>query len=233
MKTRILFFFSFFAASTSFAQSEADSTKALFNNVHYSYMQWDLGYSGMNVRNQFVNGFDITLIGAVFNKHWFTGLGINGWITQTTPGSFTEMPMKVDSYVSVYLDNEYLVRPEKLINFSFPLKIGYTGASGYDTIPTSQPYIINWNYTGSDYYYYDCTFWTISPGANVFMNIFKPLSLGIGANYRFAFGVPKDGGKNADYSSYSINAFLRYKFDTKLYMKRVLERQKEYMQKAQ
>ncbi|CAN5369316.1 hypothetical protein BH09BAC5_BH09BAC5_21860 [soil metagenome] len=217
-----------------FAQTESgvsDSTKVLFKNVHYSYMQYDAGYSYIPVRNQNLNGYDISLLGAVYNNKWFVSVGFNGWVSPQTQqqyfGTLPEPP-KVTSYMTVYLNNEYVIQPEKLINFSIPLKIGYTGVSGYDTIPTSQLYISNWNFTGRNYYQYNAQFLTISPGANVFINLFKPLSLGVGTYYRFAFGVPKVAGNNSEYVNIGFNAFLRFKFDTKAYTKKMLERQKEY-----
>lgn len=202
-----------------------DSTKTLFRSPKYSYVQWDIGYSAMKVKGQQLNGFDISLFGVVFNEKWYSSLGVCGWVSQAQNSFLTEEPPKIDSYLFVYLNNEFLIRPKKLINFSFPLKIGYGGATGWDTLPpcTSQC-ITNWNFTGRDYYQHYGTFWTISPGANIFINLFKPLSLGLGMNYRFTFGIPDVMGKNVDFNNYSLLAFLRVKLDTKAMNERQRER---------
>ncbi len=231
---RIIFYFLFLVTPTILLSqnetSSIDSTKVLFSGAHYSYMQWDLGYSRINMRNTGLNGFDVSLLGVVFNEKWFTSFGFTGWASSQNMinVNLTAVPPKIDSYVSMYLNNEFLIKPKNLINFSIPLKIGYGSASGYDTIPTNQIYISNWNFTGRNYYRYNGTFWSISPGVNILVNLFKPLSLGVGVNYRFAFGVPKVAGPDTEYSNYNIVAFLRVKFDTKTYTAKMLERQKEY-----
>ena len=186
-------------------------------------MQWDIGYSGLPVKGQFVNAVDATILGFVFNDKWFTSVGFAGWVSHKTNNILTELPPTIDSYACVYLNNEYLVKPKNLINFSFPVKIAYGGATGWDTIfsSSSTQSISNWNFTGTNYYQHYGDFWTVSPGINAFINIFKGLSLGVGANYRFAFGVAKEIGADSDLSGYSINAFLRLKFDTRAYMKRM------------
>lgn len=198
-------------------------------------MQWDLGYSGEPVKGQFINAVDISILGVVFNDKWFTSVGVNGWVSHKTNTFLTTLPPKIDSYVFIYLNNEFLVKPKNLINFSFPIKIGYGGATGWDTIysiPSTQA-ISNWNFTGKNYYQHYGDFWTVSPGVNAFINIFKGLSLGVGANYRFAFSVSKDIGTDSDLSGYSANAFLRLKFDTRAYMAKAMQRQKEYLKNLQ
>ncbi|MFZ5552905.1 MAG: hypothetical protein ACOZCO_07300 [Bacteroidota bacterium] len=202
-----------------------DSTRTLFRSPKYSYIQWDFGYSGMKVKEQYLNGFDMSIFGVVFNEKWYVSLGVCGWVSHAQSNFLTEEPPKIDSYVFVYLNNEFLIRPKNLINFSFPLKIGYGGATGWDTLPpcTSQC-IINWNFTGRDYYQHYGEFFTISPGANVFINLFKPLSLGLGMNYRFTFGLPEIMGENADFNNYSLLAFLRLKLDTEAMNERQRER---------
>lgn len=212
-----------------------DSTKSVFKmkKTKYSYIQWDEGYTGMNLKGEWKNGFDMSLTGVVFSKKYSTSLGIIGYV-DNAPNTFGNPLPKVDSYIGVYWNNEYLLHPDNMINFSFPLKIAYIGASGWSTDSTVgwNQAISNWNFTGKNYYNHDGMFWTVSPGANVFINLFKPLSLGVGANYRFAFGVPKILGTDSDFSSYSVLVFLRIKFDTKAMNKRMMERQKAYWDNA-
>ena len=146
--------------------SPTDSTQALFKGVKYSYIQWDLGYSGQSVKAQFVNAFDATLLGVVMNKKWFTSFGICGWVKKGDNIYLTEKPPVLDSYVTMYLNNELLFKPDKLVNFSIPFRIAYTGVSGWDTLPpTTSSMISNWNFTGQNYYQHSGEFWTASAGA--------------------------------------------------------------------
>lgn len=232
MKHLIVFHSITFLAVVTSSQAQ-DSTAALFKTPRVTHLQWDLGYSGQPVKGTFVNSFDATILGVVFNEKWSLAIGLCGWVKKGTDNYLLTEPPAIDSYVMTYLSNEYLVRPKKLINFSFPLRIAYGGASGWDTVfsSASTQAVYNWNFTGKNYFYHSGEFWTISPGANIFINIFKSLSLGFGANYRFTFITDSRIGSDSDYSGYSIRTFLRLKLDTREYTKRMLQRQQEILGK--
>lgn len=238
MKIKILFFLLLSSPALLHSQETSaptDSAKALFKSPVYSYINWDFGYSVLNIKNNPHNAFDLSIIGIVFNEKWHLSFGMTGFAKDLKNVFPEESFPVIDSYIMAYLNNEFLLKPRKLINFSFPLRIGYCGATAWDTMfsYSSTQSVLNWKFTGKNYYQHDGAFWTIAPGANVFINLFKGMSLGVGANYRFALDVPKELGTESDMSGYSILAFLRIKYDTRAIIKRTMLRQQEYLKWSQ
>ena len=201
-----------------------DSTKSLFKTPKFSYMQWDLGYNGMMLKGEWKNCFDASFLGFVFGKKYATSIGVTGFVDNSIYAAGATAPPKVDSYVAIYWNNEFLLNPDRLVNFSFPVRVSFAGATSWDTVLTGSPgqVISNWNFSGLNYYQHYGDMWTVSPGANIFLNVFKSVSIGAGANYRFAFGVTKEIGTDRDFSNYSILAFLRLKLDTRAMRKKGL-----------
>jgi hypothetical protein len=209
--------------------TSSDSVKSLFKTPKITHVQWDLGYTGGLIKGQQINAWDISLIGLVFNGNWYLSAGINGWVS-SQQNFLTTLPPQLDSYVLVFLNNEYLLKPNNVLNFSFPIKISYGGATGWDTIFRAghTQMVSNWNFTGRNYYQHYGTFWNVSTGANALVNLFRGLSLGVGGHYRLAFNVSEKIGTSGQFSNFHVNAFMRIKFDTKLYMERARERQRNF-----
>lgn len=223
MKFKLLIFV--FVTFAVLAKAQSDSTHTLFRSPKYSYMQYDIGYSRINTGVQSLNGFDMSFLGAVFNDKWLISVGATGWVSHSRDNYLTQEPLRIENYVFVYLNNEYLIQPKKLINFSIGVKVGYGGIGGWNSLPpcTSQC-IINWNFTGRDYYNHYSELGMIVPGGNIFINLFKPLSLGLGANYTYMIGNSGSLGNREELNSYNLLAFLRIKLDTKAMYKRQMER---------
>ena len=203
--------------TTGLAQGQQDTTQYLFKNAHYSYIQYSFGYSPLFFGNgQTGQGFSASLIGVVFNDKLALGLDFDGFVDNT--GLIGNTFPQITSYVAVSLNIEPLFRPKKLINFSLPLKIGYAGGSMYDyTWPT----IVNLRTS---------EFMAIQPGVVGWINLLKPLSLGVGGAYRIPFA--KSQHDYELYSGFSGYAMVRFKFYTREFNQKMLERQREMMQQG-
>jgi len=110
----------------------------------------------------------------------------------------------VNSYYAAYIKLEPILFPEKLINFSIPLKFAYSNIS----VANSNGYTGYGGRRGRRGA--GNSFFSFTPGANVFINIFHFLSLGTGINYRFAFSAPGSYPAN-DYNNFSFSGTLRLK----------------------
>ncbi len=228
----VLLTFAFFPFSAKAQEpaSVTDSTRAIFENIKYSYTQFDIGYCGIRAKGEMLNGMNFNFAGWVYNEKWATSFGADMASNYAKLGH-PESPKKVSSYISLHWNNEYLVRPRSLVNFSFPFRVAWVNAITNDTIA---PYNTGaFMYGNKIYFQHADNFFTFSPGVNVFLNVFRTISIGAGANYRFALGVDKIVGSNADFSDYSLLAFLRIKFDTRAWTKRMYQRQKEYMKQLE
>lgn len=203
------------SAITGTVSAQSDSTEYLFKRARYSYIQYSIGYSPMFFNHDQVgNGYSASLIGVVLNDKIAFGLDFDGF-SKSVPFFINEYPV-VTSMVYMSLNIEPLIRPRKVINFSFPCKIGYGGAQIYEISPGGFATISN------------PEFGIIQPGSMVWINLFKPLSLGVGGSYRMAFNKhPETFDK---FSGFSGFAMLRFKFYTREYMAKMAERQKLYMQ---
>lgn len=196
------------------ATAQTDTTQYLFKGARYSYMQYTLGYSPLFFNHgQTIHGFSGSLLGVVLNDKIAFGLDIDGANpTATYPAA--HLP-RITSFVYISLSVEPLIKPRKVINFSFPVKIGYGGASYESTL-------------GNGWFQKNETFMVVNPSAMAWVNLFKPLSLGVGVGYRMAFN--KDDTTFDRYSGLSGFAVLRFKFYTKEFQQKMMERQKQYMQ---
>jgi hypothetical protein len=211
---RILLVSLFTLGSFLSANAQADTTQYLFKSLSYSYIQYSLGYSPMFFNHgQTIHGFSGSLFGIVLSDKIALGLDIDGANpTATYPAN--HLP-RITSFVYMSLNIEPLIKPRKIINFSFPVKIGYGGAS-YESV------------LGNGWYQKNETFLVVSPSAMAWVNLFKPLSLGVGGNYRMAFN--KEDATFDRYSGFSACVMLRFKFYTKEFQQKMMERQKQYMQ---
>lgn len=212
---RILFFFCTCCALTNVVFAQQDTTEYLFKKAKYSYLQYSIGYSPMFFSNtQIEHGFACSLTGIVFNDKLAFGLDIDGF-ANTPPLYINSFPL-ITSCLFVALNVEPLIRPKKLINFSLPVKIGYGGAQIYDITPQGYGTITN------------PEFMILQPGGMVWINLFKPLSLGAGGSYRMCIGSNHTTFDRL--SGFSGYVLLRFKFYTKEYMAKIAERQRLYMQ---
>ena len=196
------------------ANAQQDTTEYLFKKAKYSYIQYSIGYSPMLFSNgQTAHGFNGELIGVVLNDKIALGLDVDGFVMNTQP-VLTSFPT-ITSLVYMSLNIEPLIRPRKVINFSFPFKIGYGGASVYEFVPQG-------NYTVLR----NPEFMVVSPGAMAWVNLFKPLSLGVGGCYRMTFN--HDSSTFEEFSGFSGYATLRFKFYTKEWQQKMVEQQRMY-----
>ncbi len=194
---------------------QADTTQYLFKNAKYSYIQYGLGYSPMFFGNgQTMHGFSGSIIGVVLNDKIALGLDIDG-VVKYDPNAIIVLP-EITSFAFMSLNIEPLIKPRKVVNFSFPIKIGYGGASHYELMP--QGYLSLQN----------PSFMVVQPGAMAWINLFKPLSLGVGGSYRMA--INGNSSTFETFSGFSGFAMLRFKFYTKEFNQKMMERQRLYLQ---
>lgn len=197
--------------------AQTDTTEYLFKRARYSYLQYHMGYSPMFFSNgQTVHGFSCELTGVVFNDKLALGFDIDGYAKQV-PYTITSYPY-ITTWVAMSLNIEPLIRPRKVINFSFPVKLGWGGAQRY--VLTQNSLLIE-----------NPQFFVVNPQAMVWVNLLKPLSLGAGASYRMCFNSDPD--TFSDYGGVSAYATLRFKFYTKEWSKKMADQQREYMRMQQ
>jgi hypothetical protein len=205
---------------SNYCNAQKDSVQAVFEKplnlhiaLHYSYLNWDLGYTGFAFSNTYIGGESIDLIGAVFNDDLGMAIGIEGASSGGARGSYvTGTYNVVQSYSSFYFKVEPMLNEYKLFNFSVPIKVAYSSVSYPDTFATA--------YTGGGYggrnrrTLFNYGFPSISVGLNAFVNVFRKLSIGIGAAYRHGFGHSGNVAPQ-DYSNFSFNFIFRIKIYTR------------------
>jgi hypothetical protein len=203
--------------------SQKDSVHTLFNGsphicipLKYSYLQWDLGYTNFLFSNTSINGYSLDVIGLVFNNDLDIAVGFEGGGNRGGFGYSTVTT--VISYSSAYIRFVPMLFPEKLFNFSMPLKFAYSNIGVTDTNIYAAGYGRRGRRGGPG-----STFFSFTPGAEVFINMFHFLSVGGGVNYRFAFSTPGYYPKS-DYDNLSFSGTLRFK----IYPHRKTVRQMEY-----
>jgi hypothetical protein len=203
-----------------YSTAQKDSLQVLFEKplrlhipLHYSYLKWDLGYSGFAFSNTYIGGQSIDLLGAVFNDDLGMAIGIEGASAAGSRGNFVQGTYNVvQSYSSFYFKVEPMLNEYKLFNFSVPIKVAYSSVSYPDTFATA--------YTGGGYggrnrrTLFNYGFPSISFGLNAFVNVFRKLSIGIGAAYRHGFGHSGSVAPQ-DYSNFSFNFIFRIKIYTR------------------
>ncbi len=199
-------------------RAQSDTTEYLFKKAKYSYIQYHFGYSPLFFSNgQTEHGFSCELIGVVFNDKVAIGFDIDGYV-KNTPYTITQYPFHT-SWIAMMLNVEPLIKPKKVINLSFPIKIGYGGASGY--VMNSFNMLVQEN----------PEFLVVYPSAMAWVNLFKPLSLGVGGGYRMCMN--SDPSTFSNYSGGSLYATLRFKFYTKEWQEKMAQRQAEYQRMQQ
>jgi hypothetical protein len=200
--------------------AQKDSLQVLFEKplrlhipLHYSYLKWDLGYSGFAFSNTYIGGQSIDLIGAVFNDDLGMAIGIEGASVTGGRGGYIQGTYNVvQSYSAFYFKVEPMLNEYKLFNFSLPIKFAYSSVSYPDTFAAV--------YNGGGYggrnrrTLFSYGFPSISVGLNAFVNVFRKLSMGVGASYRYGFGHSGSVAPQ-DYSNFFFNFIFRIKIYTR------------------
>jgi hypothetical protein len=135
------------------------------------------GYQLTQATGQTVHSFQGSA-GVIFNKRFSLGAAFFTTLNEFTP----EMETNDDLYLDLRyggLRAEYILNPDKLVHFSFPLTIGggeasmdYKGDLDIDDDPF-----------GEDYFFF------IEPGVQAEVNLIKNARLFAGASYRITSGL--------------------------------------------
>jgi hypothetical protein len=193
----------------SFLQAQ-DTTQYLFKRAKYSYMQYSMGYSPIYFKDMNpAHGFSACLFGVVFNDKISIGFDIVGASSPQNPISVIS-ESRVLAYVQTGLNVEALIRSKKVINFSVPTRLAFGGIT-YDEIQLNGTYI----------FHNQAAFFVAEPGAMVWINLFKYLSLGGGAGYRMTFNKEPDTFER--FSGMNGYATLRLKFYTKEFQEKQMQ----------
>jgi len=206
--------------SISQLHAQKDSVEALFKSpkfsIHYSYLQFELGYSGFAFSNAFLNGSSYDIIGAVFNNDFSIAIGFDGasGSTRSMP-YFSNTSTIVDSYNDFYFKAEPLLFPDKLLNFSMPVKLCVANL-GYPIYnPNGRRRTRNYAFTA------------VTAGAYLYVNVFRALSMGMGADYRLSLSSSGSVSKS-DYSNFSFSVLMRFKVNTHTTGRRLAAKKKDY-----
>lgn len=219
MKYRISITILLLIGSFSVLSAQADTTEYVFKKARYSYLQYHFGYSPIFFRRgQIGHGYSIQFTGVVFNDKLAIGLDFDGFV-KNPPDAYYSSPY-ITTWMALSLSIEPLIRPRKVINFSFPIKLGYGSA---------QFYYHNQASSGSSIE--NPRFFVCNPQVMIWANLLKPLSLGAGASYRLCFGPHVYSFDT--FSGVSGYVTIRFKFYTKEYMQKAMQRQEEYMKRQQ
>jgi hypothetical protein len=193
--------------NTSKAQGQ-EKVKSLFNTPEVKYAVSDLYFYTNTYNNNLIYGAGFSA-SAVFNNNFVTGIAVD--ISGTKQVNFPTLALAVTPRFTLYSftgNFEYLMLPNKVVNFSIPLKLGV----GYATFKDKN-YIESVNYTTNSTYYRlieDDYFFVAEPGVNMFVNLFDWMSLKVGGSYRFVVGASELGNNNT-FSGYAINVGVRFK----------------------
>ncbi|HEU4719212.1 MAG TPA: hypothetical protein VFU15_15315 [Bacteroidia bacterium] len=216
MKNLLLFSFAvaFFFIRASAQNDNPDRPKTLigdvhlFKNIHCDYGMLDAGYLQGFIHGTMTRGFSWNVNG-VMNKNWSTGLWMDLQESRHITPSLPELAVKPDYVFGAFgWNNELLLMPNRVVNFSFPLHVGmgiasYNDRSVYTAVyPAQYGYYAQPKSIGKGYYF------VAEPGANMFVNLYKNVSLAIGASYRFVSGYSSIGG-SADLSGLNMRATFR------------------------
>jgi hypothetical protein len=138
------------------------------------------GYQLTQAAGQTVHSFQGSA-GVIFNKRFALGAAFYSTLNEFTP------EMEIDD--RLYLDlryggvrAEYILNPDNLVHFSFPLTIGGGEASmDYkgDLSSVGDPF-------GEDHFFF------VEPGVQAEVNLIKNARLFVGASYRFVSGLDYD-----------------------------------------
>ncbi len=201
--------------SNSLLFAQKDSVQALFSppkfNIHYSHLQWELGYNGFVFKNNYVGGIGVDLIGAVFNDDVNIALGFDQGGTKTGTSSSLVSIRMVQSYSSFYLKIEPMLFPEKVINISMPIKLGLSSITYVDTstysYTTNRRRRVRAN-----------SFPSVEPGLFGYVNVFPNVNFGVGISYRYALKTTS-AVAISDYDNFVFSAQMRLKLFTRNHRK--------------
>ena len=203
----------------NYGYAQKDSVETLFEKplhihlpLHYSYLKWDVGYTGFAFANTYIGGESIDLIGAVFNEDLGLAIGIDGASTVGGRGGYVPGTVRiVQSYSAVYFKAEPMFSANKLFNFSAPIKFASSSVSYPDTfgLANGGSYGGRGRRTTLTY-----RFPSISLGLDAFVNLFKGLSMGAGMAYRYGFGHSGSVAMQ-DYSNFTFSFEFRIKIYTR------------------
>jgi len=201
--------------SSNLLFAQKDSVQALFSppkfNIHYSHLQWELGYNGFVFKNNYVGGIGVDLIGAVFNDDANIAIGFDQGGTKTSIYSSLVSTIRVQSYSSFYLKIEPMLFPEKVINISMPLKFGVSSITYIDTTTYSTS-------TSHRRRVRPTTFPSVEPGLFTFVNVFPNVNFGVGISYRVALSTTSAVAMS-DYDNFIFSAQMRLKLFTRNHRK--------------
>lgn len=222
-KNYILLLISLAVCSSLFAQK--DSIQALFQppkfNIHYSYLQWELGYNGFVFNNDYIDGVGFDGIGLVFNEDVDIAIGLDqGGRPYGGYGGrgaiFSNLLLQ--SYTGFYLKIEPMLFPDKVINLSMPIKLDFSSLSYTDTASIN---------SGHHHHNRPLTFPAVIPGVFGWVNVFPKVSLGIGVSYRIA--LKTDGVlPGSDYSNFVFSGMIRLKLFTRSHTKQAAKQNNYY-----
>ncbi|MBI3510481.1 MAG: hypothetical protein HY064_07435 [Bacteroidetes bacterium] len=216
-----------------FSANAQDTTRYLFHNLNYSYMQYTFGYESVAFnRGDQLNAFYASIIGAAFGNKLAIGLDLDAAMKDIKNFTNNSTYPQTSSFLGMYLNMEPLIRPKGLVNFSVPVKFGFANASRWDTtFDSNANFIAGYSSTNLNHQVneYSDNFLVGSVGVNCFINLWKSVSAGGGASYRYSMNTAHYNHA-ADYSGFSVFALVRFRWDTRAYYAKMLQRQKEYYQ---
>ncbi|HTL81138.1 MAG TPA: hypothetical protein VL651_05515 [Bacteroidia bacterium] len=216
------------------AQSD-DTTHYLFKNMKLSYVQFSMGYERINFgKGDGLGAMYYEMFGLAFDNRIAIGLDLDGG--NHTYNSFTPTSSypKTATYLGMGLKIEPLIKPKKLINFSVPLRVGFGMAARWDTtFEADHNMIAGFNSTLLNHQVteYDYSLMYFSGGVNAFVNLWKSVSLGGGASYRYTCSLGNTLTQQ-DFSGLSYNVMIRFKFDYRAYNKKMMDRYKQFYQQV-
>jgi len=192
--------------------AQKDSVQALFNppkfNIHYSYLQWQLGYNGFVFSNTYLSGIGLDVFGIVFNDDVDIAIGLDqgGRNGRTGYHAAILATRTLQSYAGFYIKAEPMLFPEKIINISTPLKFGMSSLSYADTSTVAATgYGRRRNRPIS--------FFDVEPGFFAYVNVFPKVHFGVGASYRVALNT-SSSISYSDYDNFVFSAVMRLQLDT-------------------
>jgi hypothetical protein len=206
--------------SISQLHAQKDSVESLFKapklNVHYSYLQFEFGYTGFVFNGTYLNGTSYDLIGAVFNDDVDVAIGFDqcGGASRYS-NSFSSTTTTVQSYSDFYIKAEPLLFPDKVFNFSVPIKLCVATLSYPIPMATGRRRTMSYGFAAA------------TGGAFFYVNLFRPLSLGAGADYRLSFTSSSQVASN-DYSNFSFSVLARLKIYTRATGRRLAAKKNDY-----
>lgn len=153
----------------SLIQAQSDSTRTLFSKMPATLKwQWNESYDYYHFRAGVLLGTSTDLVGMVYKSKLHLALGIEEATNNIYFNPYYFHPNTyegINFHTGYYLMAEPIFWPHSLCFVSVPVKFMY-----YQ------------NLTGQKENFADG--FTIEPGINAGINLFKPVALGIGANYR-------------------------------------------------